>query len=127
LDNYTFGPKAPTWQYLAPDTVSFYASFVSGAHRLQNGNTFINEGPRGRFMEVTAGGEIVWEYLNPYRGEIRKLNGDQIPVMPITYMQFRSTFIPADHIALAGRHLVPLDPQPSVFKLPPKPQTMAKK
>lgn len=120
LDNQRFGPKAPVWQYLAQDTVSFYAGFVSGAHRLQNSNTFINEGPRGRFMEVTPKGKVVWEYLNPYRGDVRKLNGDPIPPMPITYMLFRSTFIPADFPALAGRDLVPFNPQPKVFTLPPK-------
>lgn len=121
LDNGRFGPEAPTWTYIAPDTVSFYGSFVSGAHRMHNGNTFINEGPRGRFMEVTPEGEIVWEYLNPYRGEIRKPNGDPFPAMPMTYMGFRSTFIPADHPALAGKDLAPLDPQPAVFELPPQP------
>lgn len=121
LENQRFGPETPAWQYIAPDSVSFYASFVSGAHRMQNGHTFINEGPRGRFMEVTPEGEIVWEYLNPYRGDLRKLNGDPIPIMPITYILFRSTFIPANHPVFAGRKLVPLDPQPAVFKLPPKP------
>ncbi len=121
MENQRFGPEAPAWQYIAPDTISFFASFVSGAHRMQNGNTFINEGPRGRFMEVTPAGKTVWEYLNPYRGDARKLNGDPIPAMPITYMLFRSTFIAADHPALAGRKLVPLNPQPNPFKLPPKP------
>lgn len=123
IENKRFGPKTPAWQYIAPDTVSFFASFVSGAHRMQNGNTFINEGPRGRFMEVTPAGKIVWEYLNPYRGDIRRPNGDPIPPMPITYMLFRSTFISADHPALAGRKLIPLNPQPITFKLPPKPAT----
>lgn len=116
-----FGPEKPVWTYVAPDTVSFFSSFISGAHRTPDGNTFINEGARGRFFEVTADGKIVWEYLNPYRGEIRKPNGDPNPPMPMTYFQFRSTFIPADHPAFAGRKLEPLDPQPKVFKLPPPP------
>jgi hypothetical protein len=120
LDNKRFGPKGPTWQYIASDSVSFYASFVSGAQRLSNGNTFINEGPRGRFMEVTPDGKLVWEYLNPYRGDHRKPNGDPYPMMPITYMMFRSNFIPADHPALAGRSLEPINPQPKVFTLPPR-------
>lgn len=116
-----FGPEAPLWSFVARDTVSFYSSFISGAHRMDNGNTFINEGARGRFFEVTKDGEIVWEYLNPYRGDIRKPNGDPNPPMPLTYFQFRSTFIPADHPALANKKLEPINPQPKAFKLPPAP------
>jgi hypothetical protein len=113
-----FGPENPVWTYIAPDTVSFWGSFISGAHRMSNGNTFINEGPKGRFFEVTKEGKIVWEYLNPYRGDIRKPNGDPIPVMPLTYITFRSTFIEADHPALANRKLEPIHPQPKVFVMP---------
>jgi Arylsulfotransferase (ASST) len=122
-----FGPEQPTWVYVASDTVSFWSSFISGAHRMDNGNTFINEGARGRLFEVTPEGEIVWEYLNPYRGEIRKPNGDPSDVMPMTYFEFRSTFIPAGHPAFAGKELKPLDPQPNTFKLPPPPPKEEKK
>ncbi len=116
-----FGPEEPVWTYTAPDSVSFFSSFISGAHRMNNGNTFINEGARGRFFEVTQEGKIVWEYLNPYRGNIRKPNGDPNPVMPMTYFEFRSTFVPADHPAFANRKLEPINPQPKVFVLPAPP------
>jgi len=43
-----------------------YGSFISGAERLPNGNTLMCDGPNGRFMEVTAKNETVWEYVNPY-------------------------------------------------------------
>jgi len=119
--NKSYGPEKPVWVYIAPDTLSFYSSFISGAHRMNNGNTFINEGAKGRFFEVTKEGKIVWEYLNPYRGEIRKPNGDPIPPMPFTYIAFRSTFIPADHPALANKKLEPLNPQPKVFVMPAPP------
>ena len=87
---------------------------------MKNGNTFINEGAKGRLFEVTPDGDVVWEFLNPYRGEIRKLNGDPVDIMPMTYWVFRATFIPADHPAFKGKELKPLDPQPDVFTLPPK-------
>jgi hypothetical protein len=116
-----FGPENPVWSYVAPDTVTFYSSFISGAHRMNNGNTFVNEGARARFFEVTKEGKIVWEYLAPYRGDIRKPNGDPIPPMPLTFIEFRSTFIPADHPAFANRTLKPLDPQPQVFVMPSAP------
>jgi hypothetical protein len=116
-----FGPEKPVWTYIAPDTVSFWSSFISGAHRMDNGNTFINEGAKARFFEVTKEGKIVWEYLNPYRGDVRKPNGDPNPPMPMTYIAFRSTYIPADHPALANRKLVPVNPQPTAFVMPSPP------
>ena len=81
-----------------------------------NGNTLINCGPKGRFFEVTPEGDIVWEYLNPYRDDIRKLNGDPKRPGSNPYSQFRATFIPMNHPALNGRELVPLDPQPQKYR-----------
>ncbi len=121
-----YGPKDPVWTYMAPDTLSFYASFISGAHRMENGNTFINAGPAGRFFEVTPEGEIVWEYWNPYRGQERELNGDPIEYMPLVYWVFRATFVPADHPALAGRDLKPLETQPEPFVMQPPPKKTTK-
>jgi hypothetical protein len=111
------GPEDPVWSYVAPDTVSFFASFVSGAHRMGNGNTFVTCGPAGRCFEVTPEGEIVWEYWVPYRGNISQLNGEPRDPGSMPHQVFRSTFIPADHPGLLGRDLLPLDPQPEVFIL----------
>jgi hypothetical protein len=117
--NKTFGPEKPVWTYMSPDTISFHGSFISGAERLKSGNTFINEGPKARFFEVTPDGKIVWEYLNPYRGNITETNGDPTPLMPMTYFAFRANFIAADHPGLANKKLEPIVPQPSPFILPP--------
>ncbi len=117
-----FEPEKPSWFHMAADTLSFYSSFISGAHRMNNGNTFINEGARGRFLEVSPKGTIVWEYLVPYRGNIHKPNGDPISPMFMTFSTFRSTFVPADHPALLGKDLEPLDPQPLEFVMPPSPE-----
>ncbi len=114
----TFGPGKPVWAYIAPDSVSFWSNFISGAHRMKNGNTFIDEGAKGRCFEVNKEGKIVWEYLNPFHGDIRKPNGDPISPMPMTFSLFRATFIPADHAALANKKLEPLNPQPKVFVMP---------
>jgi hypothetical protein len=51
------------WKYEAFG--KFYASNISGAQRLANGNTLITEGPDGRIFEVTPDAKIVWEYINP--------------------------------------------------------------
>lgn len=118
-DGKPYGPGQPAWIYIAPDTISFYSSFISGAHRLKNGNTFITEGASARFFEVDKDGKLLWEYLNPYRGKICKPNGDPVLPVPMTYSAFRATFIPADHPGLANKKLEPLEPQPIAFVLPP--------
>jgi hypothetical protein len=70
--NYTagkpYGPDAPVWSYSAPKRTDFYSSFISGAHRLPNGNTFICSGANGTLFEVTPEKEMVWKYLNPVLG-----------------------------------------------------------
>lgn len=61
------------WQYDASCSGrpfwTFYSSFISSARRLPNGNTLICEGMNGRLFQVTAGGDIVWEYVNPIFGK----------------------------------------------------------
>jgi hypothetical protein len=69
-----FGPDEPLWEYTLPDR--FFADFISGAQRLANGNTFVCSGPKGRFLEVTAKGDIVWEYDNPFSGDAPNPAGD---------------------------------------------------
>lgn len=49
------------WMYSAPN---FFSTNISGAQRLPNGNTLVTEGAPGRVFEVTAEGQIVWEYMN---------------------------------------------------------------
>jgi hypothetical protein len=48
-----------------------FAAIISSAQRLPNGNTLLDYGSLGRFLEVTSGGAIVWEYENP-RYTVRK-------------------------------------------------------
>ena len=54
------------WQYRDRSLFAFFSPYISGAQRLPNGNTLICEGCHGRIFEVTAAGEVVWEYVNPY-------------------------------------------------------------
>lgn len=64
-----FGPAATTWTYRAHPATTFFASHISGAQRLPNGNTLICDGPAGVFFEVTEGGESLWEYVNPFSSD----------------------------------------------------------
>jgi len=68
------------WSYAGPN---FFSTNISGAQRLPNGNTLITEGAGGRLFEVTANGEIVWEYMHPVfsgaRGSNAVYRGYRLP------------------------------------------------
>ena len=95
-----FGPEEPDWQYTDPGT--FFSGFISGAQRLPNGNTLICQGADGRIFEVTPEKKIVWEYVNPYGGEvpISSIAGGAGPKAV-----FRATRFAPDAPELAGRDL----------------------
>jgi hypothetical protein len=57
------------WRYQDKPTWNFFSPRMGMAQRLPNGDTLITESSFGRFFEVTAQGEIVWEYVNPYFGK----------------------------------------------------------
>ncbi len=64
------------WQLTASDLMGygqpgiveyrFYSPLTSAAQRMPNGNTYITEGVGGRFFEVTAEKEVVWEFISPF-------------------------------------------------------------
>jgi hypothetical protein len=58
--------NAIVWEYVDQSLFNFFSPYISGAQRLANGNTLICEGVHGRIFEVTAGREVVWEYISPY-------------------------------------------------------------
>ena len=101
-----FGPKAPTWEYTAPNNEDFHSGHISGAERLANGNTIICEGASGTFFEVTPDKEMVWRYLNPVAmsrnpGE-EKEEEDEEPGVDV----FRVNRYAPDHPAFAGKTLI---------------------
>jgi hypothetical protein len=65
-----FGPEKAVWSYSAPKKSDFYSVFISGTHRLPNGNTQICSGANGTVFEVTPDKVIVWKYVNPAKGGI---------------------------------------------------------
>jgi outer membrane protein assembly factor BamB len=66
------------WSYAGTPEHAFFSRVRSAEQRLPNGNTLITESDGGRLLEVTPGGDIVWEYLNPVRGGDK---GDLIPIL----------------------------------------------
>ena len=106
MPNGIYGPSTLVWQYQQTPPENFFSSFISGAHRLPNGNTFIDEGDKGLVIEVTSQGEVVWQYQNPISNSGIVSQGDPVPAAPATSL-FRATKYPADHPAFVGRNLIP--------------------
>ena len=50
------------WSY---ESEEFHTPLRGSVQRLPNGNTLITESDAGRVFEVTEGGDIVWEFVNP--------------------------------------------------------------
>jgi hypothetical protein len=69
------------WQYDGTAARPLASDIRSGQQRLPNGNTLIIESDGGRIVEVTPGGEIVWEFLNPDRAPGRDGAGELIAVI----------------------------------------------
>jgi hypothetical protein len=90
-----YGPKEPVWSYTAENPTDFYASIVSGAQRLPNGNTLICEGTSGIFFEVTMQKEIIWKYVNLYPEPINT-NVVKIHRYPLDYSGIKEFSIKSD-------------------------------
>jgi hypothetical protein len=101
----TYGPDAPAWSY--GDTSEFYATVISGAQRLPNGNTLIDLGTTGHFFEVTHDGTWVWEYINPVCDTGPMFQYESIPVF--SNQVFRAVRYAPTFPAFAGRTLIPGD------------------
>ncbi len=56
--------KEIVWQYPPSKDQRFYCPTMGNAFRLSNGNTIIGNGHYGYAIEVTPGGDIVWQWNN---------------------------------------------------------------
>ncbi len=93
------------WSYQSKSPQGFFSHIGSGAQRLPNGNTLICAMTEGHFFEVTAEGELVWEYINPVTrdGAVKVLPDS----LPMTNAVFRAYRYSPDHPALQGKDLSP--------------------
>ncbi len=64
LDPFT---QQTVWQFTGSEQTPFHTRTCGTAKRLANGNTLLTESDYGRAIEVTPGGEIVWEFVSPHR------------------------------------------------------------
>lgn len=65
------------WSYVGTEDHPFDSILRSVQQRLPNGNTLVTESDGGRLFEVTADGDLVWEFVNPVRG------GEQDEFIPV--------------------------------------------
>ena len=105
-----YGPERPVWHYEATNRPDFFASEISGAHRLPNGNTLVCAGVVGNLFEVTPAGETVWQYINPVvRGGI--LAQGEVPGKDVRGHLFNAVFkahrYAPEYPGLRGRDLSP--------------------
>lgn len=109
-----FGPSTFYWTYIATPPTSLYAEAISGAQRLPNGNTVIDDGTHGTFTEVTQSGEVVWKYICPVVLTGPLTQGDALPDDPARAGEkmnavFRVYKYPVDYAAFDEKVLTPGD------------------
>ncbi len=96
-------PLHSLWTYTAPTPTDFFSHNVSGAQRLDNGQTVVCEGQKGKFFEIGANDSIVWTYINPV---ISTGPVNQGTVLALTTNSvFRCSFYSPDYSAFTGRTL----------------------
>ncbi|MBL0321178.1 MAG: hypothetical protein IPP80_02145 [Ignavibacteria bacterium] len=98
----SYGPATPVWQFPEVGTSAFFATNISGATRLPNGNILSCLGPQGTMIEVTDGGREVWRYQSPVgnSGPVRQ------GTTPRNTMIFKVYRYGPDHPALQGKPLI---------------------
>ncbi len=95
-------PTNTVWSYVAPNPSDFFATNLSGAQILENGNVLICNGVYGFFFEIDTTKNRVWEYMNPvaYNGILTQGSKPML-----TNSAFRCTFYPNDFPGFFGKDL----------------------
>jgi len=81
-----FDPRTQkiVWAFRDSPEHGLVSRTLGAVQRLPNGNTLIVESNHGRAIEVTAQGEIVWEFINPRRaGENNQLIATLLDVVRV--------------------------------------------
>ena len=83
------------WMYTGTKA-TFFSPYISSVQRLPNGNTLIDEGIDGRFLQVTPQHKIVWEYVSPYLTDFMK--------NPMNSIVYRIQAVPYDWLPAGTTH-----------------------
>lgn len=96
------------WMYGSKSCQELFSHIGSSAQRLPNGNTLICADTNGKIFEVTSGGKIVWEYVDPVASTgVTKVMADS---WPMTSSMFRAYRYPPTFSAFSGRDMTPGNP-----------------
>ncbi len=108
--NTAYGPLAEDYSYSdqTNNPSDFFSAIVSGAQRLPNGNILVCQGINGRFFELNASDEIVWEYINPMSNNTGTIFNQT--ETPSTNLTFRAIKYSKSYGAFTGRDLTPGTP-----------------
>ena len=101
-----FGPTNLFWTYDGFPNDQFFSANISGANRLQNGNTLICVGRDGHIIEIDPDKNIVWDYINPIKSTGPAVQGTTISNNSL----FRAYRYATDYPAFEGKDLTPSDP-----------------
>ena len=91
------------WMYNTESNLTLFSHLGSGAQRLPNGNTLIHATTEGYLLEVTADGDVAWEYISPVTvdGVVTEI-GDNAPMTNAVPAALRYG---ADHPAFVGQDM----------------------
>ncbi|MDO1499793.1 aryl-sulfate sulfotransferase [Winogradskyella maritima] len=106
-----YGPTSPDYTYEDPtDPTDFFSAILSSAQRLPNGNTLICEGINGRFFEIDAMENMVWEYISPVNSNTGAIASQGDDPASIANLSFRALKYDPSYTAFDGRDLTPGNP-----------------
>ncbi len=111
--NNVYGPDSAEWSYVAPNPPDFHAQYISGAQRLPNGHTLIDDGTHGTVFEIDTAKNIIWKYVNPVTPTGILNQGDSpapFAVHGTLNWLFRAPKYALDYPAFTGQTLIPTVP-----------------
>ena len=109
----TGGPaEQVVWLFASRQPNSFFSRNISGVQRLANGNTLGIAGRQGHVFQVTADGDVVWEYIVPVMASLPEgATPDQVFRKTMSDADdnaiFTAHWIAPDHPGLVGKDLTP--------------------
>lgn len=107
-------PATSFWTYTSPVPTDFFATNLSSAQQLSNGNILICNGPAGEFFELDTAKNQVWEYINPVSNTGPMSQG----TTPTKNLVFRCTFYPFAYSGFSGQTLIsgaPVEQNPNAY------------
>jgi hypothetical protein len=104
----SFAAPEVVWSYPDANMSGFYSAYVSGAQRLENGDTLVTLGATGAVLEITPAGQTVWNYVNPDTDQGLLQQGESAEAAGLGYANnvFRATRYPYDFEGFVGKNLV---------------------